>query len=282
MDAVTKALSEIRFRIPSQILRLVFTPNGERFMDAPGAVEYAIRSKVIDARVRVDVDLVGAAEMDIPLQDQWQEYTENPNVEQYDRFSYIYRVPKQVTGGRQITSALAYSYGYNASMGIGAYQAPNPYQTSGCGNSAVLDAATQVSMAMTPISINQTAFCSIIGENVVLIEGYIPLPRTSFLRCLLTHDSEFSTIVPQAYGRFADLCVLATQAYIYNEYYIRLGQGFLYGGQELPQIKELVDSYRESDQIYRETIATTWRKVSHLQDPQRKHRLIKMLVGGKG
>jgi hypothetical protein len=283
MDALTKAVSEVKYTIPPQILNLVFSKNGIRYANNPGALEAAIRDKVIDPRVRIDVDLIGAIQVEIPLDTPMvNPIVSSPSPDTYDRFTYVYTIPKVMTQNRRITSALAYSYSYNGNLGMSMSGSAAHSQLTQCGLGAMSDAVNAVSEAMAPIAINQTARVSIIGENVVLIEDYIPLPRQSFLRCLVSHDTEFSTIKPQTIPNFAQLVVLATKAYIYNVYRIELDRGFLQGGQELGSIRDVVDSYSDAEQMYQEFLKEKWRKISYMNDPSRMQRMAKRITGGKG
>lgn len=283
MDALSYAINEIRHTIPPPLLNLVFSRNGIRFANNPGALDAAIRDKVIDGRVRQNVNAIGAVQIDIPLDGPGVGLTMGDrSPETYDRFTYVFEVPKTLTQNRTITSALAYSYAYNGHAGVNLSAVDNIAGSAMCGYSNVMDAVQGVAQSMMPIQVNQTARVSIVGENVILIEDYIPLPRQSYLRCLVTHDSQFSTIKPQSVPAFSTLVVLATKAYIYNMYRIELDRGFLQGGQELGEIKNTVDSYSSAEEEYQTFLRDKWRKISHMNDPARMQRFAKMITGGKG
>lgn len=277
MDPVSYAIAEVRDHIPPQILSLVFGPSGSIFIQNSDSVEAAIRDKVIEGRVRRVTDSAGAMLLEIPLAGLTAEKMEFHEI---NRFSYIFRIPKDRTNGRRITSALALAFGNTSMTGVGHSAHGNTYSGSGCGYSAMSDAANGMLAANAPIPIVQTALLTIIGENVVMVEDYIPIARNLFLRCLVSHDNEFTNIKPQSYQAFAELVVLATKAYIYNNYNINLGKGYLVGGQELPEIRSIVDEYRDANELFLTYLKERWYKTSRMNDSRRFQRQLKLLSGG--
>lgn len=276
MDPITFALTEVRHSIPPYVLALVFSPAGRQFAHHQGAVDAAIRDKVIEGRVRAYVDTKGPTEIEIPLAGIAPEFI--------DRFNQVWRIPKERTQGRRITSALAISYGQFGIGGVGMSSGlHNPYNSSGgCGYSQTMDVASGIMQSHTPIPIVQSAFLSIIGDNVLLVSDYMPLGRELWLRCLLSSDSEFSFLRPQSYGTFAQLVVLATKAFVYNNYIIEMDRGVLSGGQELGAIRNIVEEYRDANELFLEMVRERLGKMVAMNDPRRVHRHVKMITGGLG
>lgn len=277
MDAISYAVSEVRYRIPPQVLSIVFGPTGNVFVHNAEAVEAAIRDKIIEGRVRQVADTSGAMMVEIPLDGLSPQRLE---FQEINRFSYVFRIPKTLTNGRRITSALALAYGNNSQLGIG-YQAQHQsYYGSGCGHSPMVDAANGLMAANSPIPIVQSALLTIIGENVVMVEDYVPLARSLFLRCIVGNDQEFTNVKPQSYPAFAELVTLATKAYIYNNYYINLGKGYLVGGQELPEIREIISEYRDADELFLTYVREKWNRIAQMNDSRRFQRRLLLLSSG--
>lgn len=279
MGPVQYAIEEVKSQIPPQLLSLVFSASGRMFSSQPGAVEASIRERVIDGRVRRVVDTAGAVQDEIPLAGLDFIPVTPGNV---GRSALTVFIPKDRTQGRTISSAIALAYGTSA-QGM-AYGHPSNipgYLTGMQGSSVMLDAALGVLNSNTPQGPIQSAAVSIVGENVVLIEDFVPYANNVFLRCLLQSDSEFSHVRPQTYQAFSELVVLATKAYIYNNYYVELGRGLLVGGMELPQIQTLVDEYRDSNELFLTYLKEKWYKISAMNDPIRKQRQLKMMIGGR-
>lgn len=265
MDAVSYALAEVCDRIPPQVLKLVFRPEARTLRHESRDVEYAIRDRVIEGRVRRTVNAVGATEIDIPLAGLGRT--------DINRYMYTYKIPMTLTGGREISSAIALTHGINAASGYGsATSSNNPANM-------IETAAMRVMTSHEPVAVNQTSNVSIIAMNTILVEDYTPISATSFLRCLLTSDKDYSHIKPAYYGKFAELVVLAVKSYIYNVYDVELGMGKIVGGVELSEIRNVVDRYSNADEEYLDYVENTWRKVVSQNDPKRKQRQIKMLSG---
>lgn len=266
MDAVSHALAEVADRIPPQVLDLVFKAPVRSRKHERRDIEFAIRDKIIEGRVRRTVNTVGATMVEIP--------TSGLRREEIDKFNYIYRVPMTLTGGREISSVVALSYSTNSGAGLGSQLQTNT-------NSTVMEnAGMALANSHMPIPISQTAQLSIIGLNTVHIEDYTPVSSNSWLRCILTSDKDYGHIKPAYYDRFAKLVLLATKAYIFNIYEVELGMGKIVGGVELSEIKNIIDRYSNADEEYEEFVETTWRKVAALNDPKRKQRQNRMLSGG--
>lgn len=267
MDAISYAIAEVKDRIPPQVLKLVFRPAARTLRHESRDIDHAIRDKVIEGRIRRAVNAIGATEVEIPL--------DNVRRQEVNRFMHIYKIPMSLTGGREITSAVALSYASNSAGNVSGFglagsssDAPNLLQ----------GAAMRVGQSNSPIAVCQTSNISIIALNTVMIEDYSPVSSSSFLRCILASDSEFSNIKPAYYHRFAQLVLKAVKAYIYNVYEIEIGMGKIVGGVELSEIRNVVERYSSADEDFEDYLENVWRKVAMLNDPKRKQRHIRMSV----
>ena len=230
----------------------------------PVSVDSRIREEVIDRRVMVDCNLFGGMEAVIPL--------ESLTPERMDPFTAIYRIPKDMTQGRTITTVYSASFGENTRM-----PGANVHQTN---NSHLMGAAGEVLDGAMEIPNVSTAYVQLIGENTVLIEGQLSLPSNIFLRCMLTHDQEMSSIKPSSYHAFSRLVVLATKAHIYQQNMIRMDMGQLHAGMQLGTFKEIIDEYADANELYYTHLQEVWRSTATLNDEERRRRHLKMLVGG--
>ena len=274
LDPVNYALLEVRDTIPPAVLSLVFNSSVRKFMsshihDSDSAL-YEIRQRIIDRRVRRYVDAHSGIEVTVDLH--------GLQPEQVDRYTYVWRIPKSRTNGRTITSAYALTYGSNGSIGLAPNAASANFGTAQCGNSQFIDAANRLINAQANLTINQTANCTIVGENVIMINDYQPIILYGYLRCIVGSDSDFSHIKPHYMPDFAKLVILATKAYIYNNYRTDLNQGYLSGGQEMPVIREIVEGYADAEEMLQE-FRKTWRKIAQLNDPRRMARRIRFGAG---
>lgn len=263
--AVEKAVNEIKFSIPQEILDLVFIKKAYYFRDRPTNLDKEIIKKVIAPRVIVDSNLSGGTDVIIPLLDIYREVTEE--------WMAIYRLPKEFTDNRSIMSILGVVY-------LNPYQASSIAGQNACGQSYVMSTSQAVLEAMSPIPSFSSAEVSLEGENVILVRDARVLPQNSYARCILSYDEYMSNITPRSYIQFAKLCLLAVKAYIWNNRVIAMDRGELTAGVTLGAIKEVIDEYRDANEQYHDYLKDVMRKVFLMNDDTRKRRLITNLVGG--
>jgi hypothetical protein len=264
MSALTNAVAEIKFRIPRQILDTVFIKRDQQWRQTPVSIDEHVLNEVIRPRVLVDCNLVGGAELYVPL--------DGIPYENFDMFTTVYRIPKSKTQNRSIMSVLSVSFSdpsRSTSYGNAAF----------ANNSAMLRAGNQVMDAMGSVPITSTASVQLIGENVVMVKDNSIIPSNSFLRCIVAHDENMSHLQLKSYRHFSELCVLATKAYIYNEYIIDLDMGQLVGGVNIGRFKDIVDGYADADELYRTYLTEKFEKVSFMNDAPSYTKFLRSMFG---
>lgn len=264
MDLISKAIQEIRFNIPDQILTAAFTDTRITQRGVPVSLDTRIREEVIEKRIRIDCNLTGALQATIPLRGitpQW-----------IDSRSTVYRIPKSMTQGRTITTALSVAYGEAAHM-AGSNYYMNHTSTLSNNVGKILDSALDVPMV-------STAYVQLIGENTIYVEGDLSLPTNTFLRCYVTHDTEFSNIRPASYHSFTRMAVLAAKDHVYRTMYVKMDQAQLHFGMQLGSFREIIEGYSDAAEMYYEYIREVWPKVALLNDENSFRRHLKLLVGG--
>jgi hypothetical protein len=265
MMAISKALDEVKFRIPRQILDKVFTQRNLRYRQTPPSLDEQILAAVIRPRVMVDCNLVGGTEAFIDLS--------GVQFERADDYTSVYRIPKSRTNGRSINSVLNITFSDPtkvSSYGVAAGQQ----------NTMMMQVGSSVMDAHGSIPVTSTSTVQLIGENVVMVRDTVLLPANIYLRCILANDEQMSHIQLRSYPAFSNLVVLAVKAYIYNEYVIQLDIGELMGGMNIGRFKEIVDTYADANELYQEFLTTKWAKVSLMNDQSSYSRLLKTMIGG--
>ena len=269
MNPITKALSDVSFRIPREILIEVFAPKTYLWRDQPINYEEQIRNIVIRSRVMMDCDLVGGTEVFIPLWDVPSQTIAT------DRLITVYHIPKNKTQNRTITSVLSLSYvnGQSSSyMNATASFDPCSVTDTGLAGKAMMDAASSLPMP-------SSAKVQLIGENTVMVKDTVLPSGAGLLRCILANDENFSHLQVRSFPAFSRLCELAVKAYIYNNYSIILDRGRIEGGAEIGRFKEIVDSYADAEEMYQDYLMNTWQKVAFMNDRESFERLMKTMIG---
>ncbi len=266
-NPVTNSLRRVKEEIPKEILEKTFmaTRYAPSIPGSPSVIslDQCIREKIIDARVRVDCNLKSGQEHTIPLEGLTPRFV--------DSFNVIYSIPKTLTMGKSISTILSVGFG-------------NPILLNGY-NQQFTQASTGqqqlhslLSSALTPPVVS-TANAHIIEENTVLVSDVISVPRNLFLRCWLENDYNFNNIKPGSYEAFADLVILATKAYIYNNSVVTMDKAYIYAGGELGRYAEIVNSFSEANENYK-TALIKWAKVAIMNDNIAMRRLVRRTIGG--
>lgn len=241
--------------IPRQVLEVGFR---DEWLDrsAPVSLENKILNWVIKERVIQDMDLVHGEEILVDLS----------KVEVYtaDQYARIYNIPPALTNNREIMSVISVSYA-PFGMNFGSSGGSNTAMVPLMGND-LMTAASQVMNSVGSIPNMSTARVDLVGYNVVRVTDHQRLQTGYLLRCYVTNDNYLSNIVPRAYPKFAELCLLAVKAYLYNKLIVTMGDHFLQRGQELGIFKEVVSGWQEAAQQYKDYLRDEWAVVAYTMD----------------
>lgn len=274
MDPVQYALNNLRHKIPAQVLQLVFgpqqmgaTPMGWGYDPSSHNLDHNIYERVLLSRVHPDLNLFGSMQVRIPLQGLEAEYV--------DYQTRVYRIPYERTDGHRLVGvqSLHYTssqYGLDNTMG---------HSYAGGGESSMTSAAGEVVDSVSDLPISQTARLQIIGDNVVMVrDSYQHYSHDAMLVGICEFDDLISQLNPGAYPVYAELVEYATKAYIYNHLVVMLDQGALHAGMELGRIRELVDDYRDANELYQQTYNERWKVTAFTNDRPRMSRYISGMI----
>lgn len=279
MGPIQKAIDQVRYSIPADILNAVFKPRDQHWNRVvPLSADQMIRDIIIEGRVKQDCDVYGGQQLELPL------YNLVPEV--VDLYNLVFRIPKEMVQGRTITSVLSMMYGWPGSYASGS-QAYNSsavgfngaYPGAANGYSPLLGEASEVLLAQQPIPVMSTARGQIIGENVICVSDTSPASNQLTMRVMVSNDPELTNIKPPSWIHFGNLVLLAVKSYIYNQMVIQLGQGQLQGGMELGVFGRIIESYADAETSYQEYLQTRWRKVAAYNDTLIKRRALNLASG---
>lgn len=273
---IQKVISDIRFEIPTEVLEVAFLGGLGRERLNPSSLDWEIRNKIIDGKVRKDCDLLGALEVNIPL--ARAEVTSDPT----GQYRTVIRIPKFLTQGRQITEALYFNYVYNqgASTMSGGYM-NNSFSANMCGNSAMMNAASKILASANPAGPQGTAAVTLIGENTIMITDYQGTILQGSLTCRVSHDNEMNSIPRRAIPQFSQLCIYAAKAWIYKTLRVKLNGGYLNGGAELGELQAEVSEYSDAKDLYKEYFREEWTVVQFTSDNAAHGNYLRNLIGGE-
>lgn len=269
MNAITYAINNIRHTIPDSVLQLAFSPQaitgfGSRWRGNQDAVsiDASIRDKIIESRVNVDCNLTGGTMVAIDLT--------TCRYEQFDQATRVFQIPYEATGGRRIVSVRTVNY-------LTFHGMPTHHQGQ---SNQILSAINDMYKAISSMPIVSTANCQIIGDNTVMVRDDVThLSDQLGMTCLVENDHGMANLNPGIYPVYAKLVELACKAYIYVNTNIAMDQGVLNGGVPLGRIREVIDSFADSNEMYQEYYAQNWAKASFTNDRPRMHSFIASMIG---
>lgn len=273
MQALSKALDEVKYRIPALVLQQTFTQKTLSWRTSPVSVDEQIMNLVIRSRVLVDSNIVGGTEVIVPLS--------NINPEYIDQYTLVYHVPKSLIQGRSILSVKSIGYDGNVGLYVGNTSGSMAGQMGSQGRfKDSVAAAMAVGQSYSAAPMTSNANVQLIGDNVVMVKGYNQTQINNALRCMVTDDVNMNHLQVRSIPDFCKLVELAVKSYIYNTLIINMGNALLSGGQELGVFKTIVDGYADSEQMYQDFLKQTWQAVAFMNDEQQFGRYIKLISGG--
>lgn len=264
MNAITYALKQLTFNISPEMLELGFIRDEDRRNFIPVSVESKIRSIIIDGKVLPDCNINHGTTMRIPLR--------GLAVQRLSDYSMVYQIPKSLTGGRSIMSAIAVMYGGTYPVASAYYNYP--------ASSQLMQAAGQLANSHSPIPLVSSAGVNLIGENTVQVTDSVIIPHELWLDCRVENDSQMNHLQPANYEAFSQLVILATKAWLYHNLKIKLDVGRIHGGMELGRLREELDSFSEATREYKEFLEEEFSQVNVMNDSVDHESYLRLIVGG--
>ena len=268
----------LRIGIPKAILNVAFL---SRLMSPREANLFTLaaklREEIIDNRVLIDINLVAATMMTIPL--RMCERLES------DYYNSVWRVPKELTQGKAIISVdelIAASANVMTIDGGYGQNSPGVYTPTMAGYGsvgAVAGAAQQMFNSSMPVPNMMNALCYLVGENVIMVKDIVIVPTSMFFRVFVENDSNLNHIQPAYYTTFYELVLLATKAHIYNNVVIEQDNAFIASGGELNRFREIVDTYSDAAEAYIEKL-DEWACCAITNDPESQRQFYQLGIGG--
>lgn len=268
-NALDIAKTRILFEIPMEILTRAFM-DGEAW-EASYPIEEMIAHKVIRTRVFKDTNIFGGKSKQIVLLQQYRERMDwNISDTYMNTGPYsLYRIPIEEREGCPIVEVHNLTF-----RGNYAGYVPNANGWTGGVNIATLGQAVLQShtFADSPPRPNIT----LLSGDLVRLSPSQHSAITWVMSCRIAYDHEFTNLNTSAIDTFANLCVAAVKAYIYNKLVIPMGRAYVQSGYELGEFKSIVDSYSDAITRYQELLTDFSGAV--MLDPTRLEGLLPYLI----
>jgi len=259
MNALQKAIADVKYTIPYDILNLTFVEDDDRINNMI-SIDDRILNGILRPRVLVDCNIMGGIEARVPLGGCTISWMTNRE--------FIVEVPKELTNGKSIITALGLVSNVIYTQTTQFSDMP-----------AVASAGINMMNNLNTETVVQTSRLELIGDNIIVVQDPNIHLMNGILRCMVENSPNMENINPRSYNTFSKLCILGVKSYIYNTLLIKLDKGYLYGGHELGVIKDIVDSYSGAEEEYQEYLTTVWRKVAFINDSEAMSRYVKSYIG---
>ena len=245
-NAINAILKHIYYRIPQQILIETFRPHMEQTRRTLDAV---IKEIVIVDYVLFSCNLYAGKTKKIILEQRFAKRI-NDNVlygSVIGEHSGVYAIPPEYRENRAITAVLDIAFPTTMAF-YGNY--PNIDVT---GRSVANGAEEALSsFTHTPAYVTPTPILLDGDAGLIQLSPPVALHVDWVLSCMLAYDKNLINVSPNILILLKNMSEYATKAYIYNELYIKINQGYLQGGLQLESIRSIVESYADAHEKFEE------------------------------
>lgn len=279
MNAVTEAVKYIIRNIPKLVMKLAYEetyPQYIRHMNI--TMEDFVLTKIINEIVINDYNIIGVTEEIIPIAGLSIEWLEIDGDQSALRtMPCVLRIPKSKTQGRRIVSVSNTLMMPNQTP----YDNVGQYSLAGypCNTSAISIGARNIvnkAVGMVDNSYLNTKV-ELIGPNTILVEGLQNITHNAAITCMFSGDECLSHLKNVGILVFRKLCLYAAQAYIYNQCVIELDEGEIRAGVNIGKIKETIEEYRDSQELYETLFNEKFLRVAFQSDTNRNRKWENML-----
>lgn len=255
MDNISYLLQRIFRSVSGELLIQAFGKSINIGYADNRSLEEIIKQEVIYDNFLVDLNLIGGQTVIIPLDQMGVKVTSLSN-------ATTYQIPLSATQGRKIQSVYGLRFkdgrttGGSSILGGVPATTTNSYDTS-------IGKALQGTMAPRITGVGNA---ELIAPNTVLIPG----PRQDgsiSIEAVLGNDGQLSNINPRSMTRIAKACVLLTKAIVYTKLKVRMGDGSIVAGSINGSLREELDNFSDSEEMYNEMLDGVLRNVAIQNDP---------------
>lgn len=261
MNLITKAVRDIQFAIPREILKMAYLESSVyqsigQFSRRVISLDEAIRETTVVPRVVVDSNIVSGQTVMVSL--------EGLTPIQVDGDNYIYQIPDNRVNNRTIMSCLSVNYYRTELMAGHSYgSVPSVLPNGG----AELSSSTARAMdSRSSIPVISTSDCRVVAHNTVMVRNQLRSALVTQARCVLEHDEELQNISLSSAPIFSKLCTFAAKSHVYNELNIKLDRGRIDRGHEIGAVKSVIESYSDAEENYWTVLQEEWSGVAAHSD----------------
>ncbi len=247
-QAINVVYNTVFASIQPQILQMAMFTANKHFKVCNNAQEF-IMQKIIRERVLDELNLTGGKFKKIVLKSSYMEKTslDLAGWAGDDGGFDLYRIPPEARDGLPMIHCISVQYPYAATSvnGTGALG----QQSAGYDLTSQIDQVLNSYTLARPL--NSPVGQVLSGDLIKLFPsqysfvGYVVTVR-------LALDETFEQVQPSAVEALAELVTLATKVWCYNNLIVDIDRAAMECGADIGKIKEILEEYRDSNQMYKE------------------------------
>lgn len=246
-NVVNMLLRDLYHKIPKEILIEGFRDLNSKTNKTLDAL---IRENIIIDIVLANCNLFAGQIKSIILYERYGKRVEDPMLYMTMNTNFgVYQIPPEARENRPITSVLDISYPTTLAL-HGTF--PNMVASG----RSVANRVDEALMSFTQNPVYNTPTPLLIDGDAGIIQLSPPasLHVDWILSCMLAYDKEFNNISLNMIPALKMMVEYATKAFIYNELFIRMNQGYLQGGLQLEAIRSTIESYADANEKFEEAL----------------------------
>lgn len=246
-DVINILLRDLYMKIPELILNEAFR---RKQLQSNRTLDALIKEYIIVDVVLHNCNLYAGKTKKIVLYQDYGKSIDDTMMHSAMSGNYgVYAIPPEARENRPITAVLDIAYPTTLAL-FGTF--PNN-AVSGRSVANGMDEALS-SFTHTPAYLTPSPILIDGDAGIVQLQPPASLHVDWILSCLLAFDKEFSNIGLNLINPLKNMTVLATKAFIYNELWLRLNQGYLESGSQLEAIKTIIESYADAHDKFEEAL----------------------------
>lgn len=245
-QAIPISLMRIKHMIPPQILQLAFMPTQQHVWNNI-SIDQQIVDKVVNSRVRKDCNLLGGKTIQIsltgPMLEQVVQTTSQVN-SGTGSFS-IYRIPPDQRDFCDITEVHRVMFPLPNAGG---------HATTSVKGATICAYTQELIHSRTGGGIPPTPTPELLSGDLVRLHPGGHTQIDWVLVCQVAYDEAMNSLNGSSVDAFAELCVLATKMYIYNQLIIQLDRSYVEYGMDIASVRQIIEPWSDLNEEYREKL----------------------------
>jgi phenolic acid decarboxylase len=279
INAVKEGINYVLRNIPDLVIKYAYEKTYPQYVRKVNTtIQEFILTKIVNGIVINDYDILGVVEEVIPLANLQSEYLEiEGELNNNTLRPIVVYIPRKYTQGRRITSVS----NTLAMTNFSPYEAGGLFGSSNlpCNTSALtIGAANIVRKSVGELNMGAlNTRVELIGPNAVLIEGINNITLNQAITCTFSGDECLSHLRGTGILIFRELCLEAAKGYIWRKCIVELDEGEIKQGVNIGTLKNIIEEYRDSFEIYNSMLKEKFIRVAFMNDTNKQRRWNDML-----